>query len=180
MKNLVVIFCFALIAVFTTGSYLIHSCYLKSYKKEFKSFIAQQTQHSLQSSILINPSELFTNSSLIAWEDENKEVIYRGVLYDVIQIKNKGMKVELIVVSDAQEMQLKKHFSEVYDLNSHESTKNPYHLLKSFFSLKCIVSQNQLTCDLALLNGNEPDFQNSFFISPVYLSLESPPPRFSV
>ena len=117
----------------------MHRCYLKSYKKEFKSFVLENKKHSNYSIIKINPSELYTNSTAIIWEDENKEVVYKGILYDVVSIKTIGTKVELTIVSDEQEMELKKQFASLYDINSSKTTKDPFNLLKSFFALKYIA-----------------------------------------
>ena len=83
LKKATIIFSFILITVFSAGSYFLHQLYLKSYKKDFKAYISKYKEQSAFSTITINPSELYANSKTITWEDEFKEVIYNGVLYDV-------------------------------------------------------------------------------------------------
>ena len=180
MKKISIICCFILITVFSTGSYLIHTCYLNSYKKEFKSFIFANQKHTSTAVVLINPSELYTNSCNIIWEDENKEVLYKGVLYDIIRIENRGLKIALVVVSDEQETSLKKQFSELFDLNALGSAKNPFHILKSFFSLNCVI--NQADFDLGITSFLRPQSYStdSFLISKVFLTQDTPPPDFSI
>lgn len=176
MKKITVIFAFLLITVFSTGTFLIHLYYLKSYKKEFKSFLKQTKTQSKRSIIYINPSELYTNTGKVTWEDENKEVVYNGILYDIIEIKSVGLKIELTAVSDYQEMILKKQFSEIYDINNHQATKNPFHLLKDFLSLKTIFNHSDdcfepHTVDISLMSS-----QNFFIIPSIFISQETPPP----
>lgn len=176
MKKIAVICSFLLITVFSTGAFLIHLYYLKSYKKEFKLFLKQSKNLNAQDTIFINPCELYENTAQMIWEDKNKEVIFKGTLYDIIEVKNVGKKVAIVVVSDAQEMVLKKEFAELFDSNSHESTNKPCHLLKNLFSFKGVVTtvvfnfQSGTNC-LSTLNS-----PLSFSILPVFLSMESPPP----
>lgn len=178
LKKISVIFSFFLITVFSTGSFFIHKSYLKSYKKEFKLFVFQNKTHANYNIIKINPSELYTNSKTIIWEDENKEVVYKGVLYDIVCIKTIGTKVELTAVSDEQEMELKKQFSSLYDINSNKTTKEPVNLLKSFFALKYLVPKTIL--DLNHLESIlKPTYIHSVFkISSGFISQTNPPPNF--
>lgn len=180
MKKITVICSFILITVFSTGASLMHLYYLKSYKKEFKLFLKQNKERNNQSIIYINPSELYTNSAKITWEDENKEVLYKGVLYDIIEIKNAGIKVALIAVSDDQEMFLKKEFAELFDLNSHDKTRNSGHLLKNFFSLKCVISQPEQNCFVHNEFSHNWKSTFAFKILTISISKESPPPELCI
>jgi len=158
----------------------MHKSYLKSYKKEFKSFVSENKTRTIYTSIKINPSELYTNSKTIVWEDENKEVVYRGILYDIVSIKTIGTKVELIAVSDEQEMELKKQFASLYDINSRDTTKKPFNLLKNFFALKYIAIKSTLNLK------NPESFLKpiytypSFQTSQGFLFTETPPPNFCI
>jgi len=156
----------------------MHKCYLKSYKKEFKSFISQNKVHTHYSTIKINPSELYTNSKTIIWEDENKEIFYKGILYDIISIKTIGTKVELTAVSDEQEMELKKQFASQYDINSNKTTKEPFNLLKSFFTLKYIAPSIKID-----IKNSESILKTSYTYSIIktsqgFISKTNPPPNF--
>ncbi len=160
----------------STGTFLIHLHYLKSYKKEFKIFLKQTKNIRSKSTIYVNPNELYANSEKISWEDDNKEISYQGILYDIIRIENRGLKVAIIAVSDEQEMFLKKQFAELFDLNANETTKNPLCQLKSFFNLKCIVAHLNFDTLLHFYNHNSSTFPHSFLISPIFLETETPPP----
>lgn len=164
--------------MFSAGAFLIHLYYLNSYKKEFKLFLKQNKVQNAQAIIYINPHELYTNSDKIIWEDENKEVIYKGVLYDILEIKNAGLRVALIAVSDAKEMILKKQFSELYNVNEHQSTKNPFHLLKHFLGLKTIMNSITICCDAYASEGVMIHTPGFFRITSVFISEDTPPPDF--
>ena len=160
------------------GSYFLHQIYLKGYKKEFKAFISKQKTKSDFSTITINPSQLYTNSENVVWEDEFKEVVYKGVLYDVVSINGKGLTVELSVVSDHQEMELKKQFASLYDVSSQEKTKGPFDLLKNFFALKFLAANSDIYFNNVVFSvGNLMIFQ-VFQITSTVISLETPPPQF--
>ena len=165
-----------MITVFSTGSYFIHLGYLKSYKKEFKSYIFKNKQETTSTVLLINPSELYTNSSYIIWEDENKEIIYKGILYDILQIKNVGKKVSITVVSDKQEMKIKKQFTSAFDSESNKSTKSPFNLLKKFLALKCVVNHSDMNIKIDGLYFTSFYSSDLFQLFPIYFSLDTPPP----
>ncbi len=160
------------------GSYFLHQLYLKSYKKEFKAYISKYKEQSAFSTITINPSELYSNSKHIIWEDEYKEVVYKGILYDVVSIKGKGLTVELTVVSDHQEMQLKKEFASLYDVSSNQKTKEPFNLLKTFFALKYLATHSDIS-----FNNSSSIFKifglfQNIQINSIVINLETPPPQF--
>jgi hypothetical protein len=121
---------------------------------------------------------LYTDSGKITWQDENKEVIYNGILYDIIEIKSVGLKIALIAVSDHQEMILKKQFSEIYDINNHQATKNPFHLLKNFLSLKTIFNHSDVCFETHTVDVSLMSSQNFFRIPSIFISQETPPPDF--
>lgn len=180
MKRVSIIFSFILITVFSTGSFFMHRCYLKSYKKEFKLFVFENKRHSNYTTIKINPSELYTNSKKITWEDENKEVIYKGVLYDIVCIKTIGVKVELTVVSDEQEMELKRQFASLFDIDSNKTTKEPFNLLKSFFALKYITTESVDDVNYFEYIENRRYAYTVFKISKGFNKLTNPPPNFCI
>lgn len=178
LKKLTIIFSFVLISVFSVGSYFLHQLYLKSYKKEFKSYIKTHKTTTAFSIITIYPSELYTNSANIIWEDEHKEVVYKGILYDVVKINGKGLTVELTVVSDDQEMEIKKQFASLYDVNSNQKTKSPFDLLKNFFALKYLVNHSDFCFSNSFFNfKNLVSFQ-AIKINLITINLETPPPQF--
>jgi len=175
-----IIFSFILVSLFSTGSFFIHHCYLLSYKKEFKSYLQKNKNQQAFTIINITPSELYTNSKKITWEDGNKEVLYNGTLYDIVSLKTKGTFIELSVVSDIQEMNLKKQFSLLFNLNSQSKTKEPFSLLKSFLALKCLVNSS-------FYSFKNTESKSHLIHTPVALKLhagyhlqETPPPVFCI
>lgn len=160
------------------GSFFLCMSYLKSYKKEFKSYIKTYKKRAAFSTIIIYPSELYTNSPNIIWEDEYKEVVYKGILYDVVSIKGKGLTIELTVVSDHQEMQLKKQFASLYDIGSNEKTKSPFNLLKTFFALKFIAAHSDLSFNNSVFVFKNLISCQTIQIRSVILYIETPPPQF--
>lgn len=178
MKKSTIIFSFLLISVFSVGSFFLHQAYLKSYKKEFKAYLKTNKQNTNFSTITISPSEVYTNSKNIEWEDEFKEVVYQGVLYDVVKVSGKGLVVELTVVSDHQETELKKQFASFYDINSNQKTKTPFDLLKSFFALKYLANNSDFSFDNSVLWLDKFVSFQKFQISLVVINLDTPPPQF--
>ncbi|MDX2173255.1 MAG: hypothetical protein SFY56_09055 [Bacteroidota bacterium] len=179
LKKAVVILTFVLIAIFSLGAFLFYYCYLSSYKKDFKSFIKKDRSKLYTTKIIINPSQLYSSSKTIIWEDNNKEIILNGTLYDIVAISSNKGKVEITLLSDEKEQEIKKQFASLYkenDLNS--PTNNLAKILKQFLGLK-FLSNNYFD-----LNSN----QNTIICShipfnhikskSVFLPQEVPPPIF--
>lgn len=169
-----------MISVFSVGSYFLHQVFLKNYKKEFKSYIFEHKKETAFTTISINPSELYINSTSITWEDENKEIIYKGMLYDIVSVSKAGSKITVTVVSDTQEMELKKQFASIYDINSNTSTKHPFELLKNFFALKYLVSNTLIEFNNSVIKCVSP---NSYLLSQIptiVIHQETPPPEFCI
>lgn len=160
------------------GSYFLHQVYLKSYKKEFKAYISKYKEQSAFSTININPSELYANSANIIWEDENKEVVYKGILYDVLEVKGNGLVVELKVVSDYQEMELKKEFASLFDVSSNEKTKGPFDLLKNFMALKYLAAHSDICFNSSFFVLKKIGSFQTIQINSIVINLDTPPPQF--
>ncbi len=176
MKKAIVIFCFLLISVFSTGSFFVYTFYLKSYKKEFKAFLKNNQFPKTTTLIQINPSELYTNSTRIVWEDCNQEVLYKGELYDVISIHNNGLSISLSLVSDSQEMLLKQQFAVLFDADSSHSTKVPFQILKSLMALKYIVDSYKVNLKPQELSLSLVSFSLILKTNKGYFTKHSPPP----
>lgn len=176
LKTPVIIFSFVLISVFSLGSYFMHTAYLKNYKKDFRQYMSKNKKEMALSSISIHPSELYCNSTRVVWEDENKEVVYKGVLYDVVSVKNNGLTVELTLVSDEQEMEIKKQFAALYNINSHSSAKGPFDLLKGFLALKCIVHTTRIELSNVEVSTGSYCSTQLFNLSTKVIPKDSPPP----
>jgi hypothetical protein len=158
------------------GGYILHLNYLKNYKQDFKEYLLKNKKETTLTNISINSNELYINSTLITWEDDNKEVIYKGILYDIVSIVKSEHKMILNAVSDKQEMELKKQFASVFDINSNTCTKHPFELLKNFFSLKYIVNNTSIEFNNSILNRVFPNTYPAFQITNTITRLETPPP----
>jgi hypothetical protein len=112
------------------------------------------------------------------WEDENKEVVYKGHLYDIVDIQVVNEKVVLTVVSDTQEMKLKKQFASMYDENDVNQSSQPAKLLKQLLSLKCICHYDVFEF---IKTTNVISFfqSNRFVIQTGVQCVETPPPNLS-
>lgn len=152
MKKLFAILSLTCVLVFSLGSFFIYKVYLRSYKKEFRSFINSQNQDQLIT-YSVPKNELYISSENMTWEDDNKEVIIHGKLFDVVKTMNLHDQVILSLLPDVRELQLKKEFAELYN----DSTKNssPFmNLLKQMLSLKfvnCVFffQSSELSSDLS-------------------------------
>lgn len=169
-----------MISVLTSGSYFLHRAYLKNYKKEFKSYISKHKKETTFTVININSNELYVNSTSINWEDDNKEVVYKGILYDIVSVQKVGTIITLTVVSDQQEMELKKQFASIYDVNSKTTTKHPLELLKNFFALKYVINDSDIQFNNTTSSCPSLISNLLFQITTMFLSQEAPPPDFCI
>ena len=111
------------------GNFFIFSNYLASYQNTYQSYIKSNYSHLPTTKISLNPCQLYINSKDIIWEDDAKEVIVNGVLYDIVSITYINGKAILTVLSDKQEQEIKKQFASTYDTQSAKSSNhNPIKL----------------------------------------------------
>lgn len=178
MKKITIIFSFVLISIFSVGSYFLHLIYLGNYKQDFKEYILKNKKETAFTIININSNELYTNSSTITWEDDNKEVVYKGILYDILSLEKSGSIITLKVVSDKQEVELKKQFASIFNVNSNKSTKGPFNLLKNFFSLKYVVNNIFIEFNNPTLNCVSFNTPLTFHLTNMVIHQETPPPDF--
>lgn len=167
-----------MITVLSTGSYVVSKLYLNSYKKDFKGYVFKNKKTISYTKIEIIKNQLYKNSKNLVWEDENKEIVYCGHLYDIVDIQIVNEKVVLTVVSDKQEMNLKKQFASIYNENDIKNTNQSSKLLKHFLALKCINTSN---VELELLKDNvlkNPFIDIEYKTINMFLSQETPPPIF--
>ncbi len=177
MKKLIIIIVLTIISFLSIGSYILYKGYLKAYKADFRTYINLHQQHLPLVKHIIQKSELYVNTKLIQWEDEDKEVVINGKLYDVISstiIKN---TVELSLLEDTNEQGIKKEFASSFDLTNSKSN-NPIKLLKQFLALKCVVNHSQnLNTPMSFLNTISC-YSNGFSIPKIVLLVQTPPPNF--
>ncbi len=178
MKKITIIITLFLITVLSTGSYVMSKLYLKSYKKDFKDYVFQNKKTISYTKIEIKKNQLYKNSKDLVWEDENKEIVYFGNLFDIVSIEINCDNIVLTIVSDKEEMELKKQFASIYNENDFKKSSQPAKLLKQLLSLKCVC------------NNDNFEFKNDTYVIPFcqikifvtqkgYLFVEMPPPIFS-
>jgi hypothetical protein len=178
LKKSSIIFTLILIAFFSLGNFFIFSCYLSSYQNAYQSYVKDGQEYISSTKILINPSQLYVNCKTISWEDDNKEVVVNGILYDIVSITSYKGKTILTVLSDQQEQEIKKQFASTYDTQSTKSSNNnPIKLLKEFLALK-FLNDTKECADLFLnQNASLAYAEYSFSIKQVFLSQETLPPN---
>ena len=86
LKKIAVIFTFVFISILSTGSFFVFSGFISQYQTDYQAYIQKEKSKINTSEILINPSQLYINSAKVSWEDDNKELVVDGVLYDVVSI----------------------------------------------------------------------------------------------
>lgn len=162
----------------SSGTYIMSKLYLKSYKKDFKSYVFKNKKIISFTKIEIRKKQLYQNSKNLVWEDENKEIVYFGNLYDIVSIDINDENVVLTVVSDKKELELKKQFASIYTDENYKNSSQPIKLLKQLLSLKCIFSNTDY--HFKCLN-NDITFCSTkvFNIQKGYVTNENPPPSFS-
>jgi hypothetical protein len=178
LKKITIIITLFLITVLSTGSYVVSKLYLKSYKKDFKAFVFKNKTIIAHTKIEIHKNQLYKNSKQLVWEDDNKEVVYKGHLYDIVDIQVVNDKVVLTVVSDTQEMNLKKQFASMYNENDVNQSSQPAKLLKQLLSLKGIC-HNDVFEFIKTTNVISFFQSNRFVIQTGVQCVETPPPIFS-
>ena len=176
LKNLFAILALAFIFMFSCGSYFLHLSYLRLYKQEFKSYIKTGQIQSDKTTITIATKYLYNNSSNIVWEDGNEEIFVNGVLYDIISIKTNALSTILSVVSDQQELELKKQFTAIYDVSKNK--KESYPFLKSFFSLKSVLNHSSFEFKNQVSTFAKNYLDPIYKTATIYSSQETPPPNF--
>lgn len=116
----------------------------------------------------------------IDWKREGKEFRYKGSMYDVVRRETHKDTIHYHCVNDQQETQLFAHLEEMVDqqMNNDKSPagRTAKNLLKLFWSFKYVPSQN---FDFVLPDSkaNPENFIYSFFYSPVFIEIPTPPPN---
>ncbi len=117
---------------------------------------------------------LTVNQQNIFWEEEGKEFLFNGGLYDVVKIKKVNGEVILYCINDKTEKALIEKYG---DITKHNSSPDKKAKLNLDNSINLFIYQNEVaTTDFPLLISNN--------FSPFNLSLPcnitdkiSPPPK---
>lgn len=149
------------------------------YKREVRNYIKQNTNHNNTSIILINPSELYINTKNITWEDENKELVYNGILYDIVNIKNQNGKVLIAAISDMRELEIKREFAENFSGKSEGHSHHSLKLLKQFLALKYLSSDESLELQNNLMAVHY-QINGGFKPESGFVAIETLPPNYFV
>lgn len=176
MKKITIIVTLSVICFLSLGSFLLYKGYLKAYKSDFKAYINLNKQHLPLVKYSILKSELYVNTNLIQWEDENKEIVIEGKLYDIISKTSTNNTIVLDLLEDTKEYELKKEFANSFDVE-HSKSNSPIKLLKQFLALKCITVPHFEFQDFNLYSNFKPIDHTNFIISTIFLFKETPPPN---
>jgi Tfp pilus assembly protein PilV len=175
MKRNSIILITALVVLISVGNFGLFSLFLNQYKTNLQSQIQHNTS-SVIDIIHINPSELYANNKNISWEDGNKEIIYKGTLYDIVSIECVKGKVSIKAVSDSKEQDYKMVYANTQEKNN-TSSNSPLNLLKQFLSLNFIETKAVTTVPInsSLLTSTYHPY--NYIIHKGYQTLETPPPN---
>lgn len=127
--------------------------------------------------IEINPSQLYTDSKEIKWEDGNHEIVTNDMIYDIIAIVNTGKTVSLYVVSDSDEKKLEDQYSDLADQIYNGSDTEKPNVVKDFLSLK-FFSKEPIEISIAFSDRDVTSSHNKDMLSSGFISAEVPPPAF--
>lgn len=142
MKKIYFIFITLVTLSLSIGSYGIFLLFLNQYHVSIKKDI-EQNKVNVTDTIYINPSELYNDSKLLQWEDDNNEVYYKGNLFDIVKINHQNTKIQILVISDKKEMDFKMSFAQQQEIN--KNSNSPLKLLKQFLNLK-FVTVSEFEC----------------------------------
>ena len=162
------------LAVFITGHFFIFKIAQLSHQDQFRSFILKNLDQTEK--IEISPFELFSNSNNIKWNDNNKEIVFNGLVYDIVSIKNTGKTVSLFVVNDTDEKTLLDNYNELAGSIFNNSSPVRHDLIKDFLSLKFFQDGPLEITTLNVFQFNVYAEYVSDIIT-VFLSQETPPPN---
>lgn len=113
------------------------------------------------------------------WKREGKEFRYNGTMYDIVKSETKNGVVQYHCINDKQETQLFANLEELVNQQM-DNGKSPFgkttkRILKKTSTLKYITTNPFV---FALNNDiNSNNFDYTFFYSPVFLEIFSPPPN---
>ena len=175
MKKKSIILITALVVVISIGNFGLFSLFLNQYKTTLQAQIQNNTS-SVIDIIHINPSELYANNTNISWEDDNKEIIYKGILYDIVSIEVIKGKVSIKAISDSKEQDYKMAYANTQEKNN-TSSNSPLNLLKQFLSLNFIETKFVTTVPINDNILNSVYHSYHYMIHKGYQTLETPPPN---
>jgi hypothetical protein len=137
MRKLTIIALLMLLSVISCTGFLVYKHSLAHHRACFRSYLSTINDDRLEK-IIIHPHELFVDSECLQWEDDNKEIIYKHALYDIVKIESQGTNLCLLVVPDYEEEELKRKFSR------EQSTSSPPYLklLKQLLDLEYVSSDD--------------------------------------
>lgn len=179
MKQLIVIIVLSVSVVLATGSCFFYKAHLSCYKNDYRTYISSNFKDITKKVITINKNDLYKNSANLIWEDDNQELVFNKQLYDVIGIKLVNNNIEITVVSDEKEQDIKEQFASLYHNDLNKEKNSPIKMLKQFLALKCVVISHQQIVKFDFLQINKENTPYSFKATKGYLSQEIQPPIFS-
>jgi hypothetical protein len=149
-----------------TGYYFFYSCQQNN--------IRQEVQEHLQAGLPESSLEIIANNPNINWEENGKEFILDGELYDVVHTTNSCGKIFYYCLSDIKEKQLLKDLSKCLSQANENNTggNGARHIIKfqvSDFTVPAIA--NPVTA-----NNNMESRHMPYTEALPYLSLEVPTP----
>ncbi|MEY2924190.1 MAG: hypothetical protein RLZZ337_738 [Bacteroidota bacterium] len=159
--------------VFQLGGFYIVSFYqLKNIRKEVKEKLKQNLSNEELTAITVRKGE----AKKLTWTKDN-EFLLNGKMYDVVRIEKTKSDITYFCLQDEKEEALFEHLDGlVLNELEHKSKEKRTQIAYSLFNLFC----NQAT-SLLTESTSSPFTFGLFipsFISPPYLTIDSPPPNY--
>lgn len=92
------------IALYSSGSFLFFKTKQYVIKKEVKKYLAENN-NSINDTLYIDNNTL-ANNNAFCWKDDGKEIMYKGIMYDVLKIIPVPNGLKIICFKDVEETKL--------------------------------------------------------------------------
>jgi hypothetical protein len=147
---------------------------LKKHKTDFKKSLLLNHASELET-ISINPSQLYSDNAELSWLDKNKEVMFRGEMYDIACIKSTGTGLILYVIPDKKEKELFNEFKKQFGfLNDDAGKKKSGHMISKLLTLEYTFTSFSFSAIQPLSHFDFQTYSNEPAAG--FGSLSSPPP----
>ncbi len=104
--------------LFIAARFTVLRSVVKVQKKQFRKTVLLQQINELKQ-ITVSADDLYKDTKLIEWKENNKEVVINGKYHEVISVEKKDGCYIVSIIEDSKENELFKNFFEKTDKNGH-------------------------------------------------------------
>lgn len=106
-----------------------------SHRSQMKAMIRSGRSMTGVTSLTIDPSELYVNTEKLSWEDDNQEIVYNNMRYDIVSVIPQKGALVLYLLSDQIEKDLQDTYASAND-DKQQAGNPPVKILKQLLALK--------------------------------------------